>query len=158
MYIIFHYKKSTHIWISPNASRLCSISIIIFLFSFQALRLSSSMIWPYTSVTMSACACPESPWTTLMSPPLSFSLYVTLVCRRLWKTTSGSPCSSITFCIWSRRWLSPIGEPRKKPDTAFQYLVFYCRFLITYSPIEANRWLINSNAWIAFSKLCRLDV
>ena len=38
MYIIFHYKKSTHIWISPNASRLCSISIIIFLFSFQALR------------------------------------------------------------------------------------------------------------------------
>ena len=38
MYIIFHQKKSTHIWISPNASRLCSISIIIFLFSFQALR------------------------------------------------------------------------------------------------------------------------
>ena len=38
MYIIFHYKKSTHIWISPNSSRLCSISIIIFLFSFQALR------------------------------------------------------------------------------------------------------------------------
>ncbi len=78
--------------------------------------------------------------------------------NKTWNTTSGSPCSSITFCIWSRRWLSPIGEPRKKPDTAFQYLVFYCRFLITYSPIEANRWLINSNAWIAFSKLCRLDV
>ena len=38
MYIIFHQKKSTHIWISPNSSRLCSISIIIFLFSFQALR------------------------------------------------------------------------------------------------------------------------
>ena len=38
MYIIFHQKKPTHIWISPNASRLCSISIIIFLFSFQALR------------------------------------------------------------------------------------------------------------------------
>ena len=78
--------------------------------------------------------------------------------NKTWNTTSGSPCSSITFCIWSRRWLSPIGEPRKKPDTAFQYLVFYCRFLITYSPMEANRWLINSNAWIAFSKLCRLDV
>ena len=61
MYIIFHYKKSTHIWISPNASRLCSISIIIFLFSFQALRLSSSMIWPYTSVSMSACAYPIQP-------------------------------------------------------------------------------------------------
>ena len=61
MYIIFHQKKSTHIWISPNASRLCSISIIIFLFSFQALRLSSSMIWPYTSVTMAACAYPIQP-------------------------------------------------------------------------------------------------
>ena len=151
MYIIFHYKKSTHIWISPNASRLCSISIIIFLFSFQALRqtrqqrrhlrISQNLhqkvrihtfrnshrvccltsictlhlrikIFPVIKrilhplcilspvlVNMSACACPESPWTALMSPPLSFSLYVTLVCRRLWKTTSGSPCSSITFCI-----------------------------------------------------------
>ena len=138
MYIIFHYKKSTHIWISPNSSRLCSISIIIFLFSFQALRQtrqqsrhlriakyfhqqfgiyslrygnliffsilsaffrrSSSMIWPYTSVTMSACACPESPWTALISPSLSFSLYVTLVWRRLWKTSSCSFFISIRHC------------------------------------------------------------
>ena len=36
MYIIFHYKKSTHIWISPNASRLYFIFII--LFNLQALR------------------------------------------------------------------------------------------------------------------------
>ena len=45
MYIIFHYKKSTHIWISPNASRLCSISIIIQLSSSSPVLVNDMAIY-----------------------------------------------------------------------------------------------------------------
>ena len=49
---------------------------------------------------------PESPWTDLMSPRLSFSLYVTLVWRRLWNTTSGRLFSSISFA--NLLWMLPV--------------------------------------------------
>ena len=96
LYLYFHCfcqrsKQSRHLRIAKFFHQQFGIyslrygNLIFFSILSAFFRRSSSIIWPYTSVTMSACACPESHWTALISPPLSFSLYVTLVWRRLWK-------------------------------------------------------------------------
>lgn len=59
------------------ASSACGVSFVWQNYSSNHCafsHLSSSMICEYTSATILTCACPESPCTDFISPPLSFSL------------------------------------------------------------------------------------